>query len=84
MGFAPHQLRDKALAAIEEAAERGRSAPLERSKAIAFALAYLWAHSGGDRRAFTWFWRSLAIPDDIARAQNLPAALNAIRHAVGQ
>lgn len=83
MGFAPHQLRDKALAAVEEAAERARRAPVERTKALAFALAYLWAHGGGDRRAFIWFWRSLATTDDIARGQNLHASLNAIRHAVG-
>ena len=83
MGFAPHQLRDKALAAVEEAAERGRSAPVERSKALAFALAYLWAYAGGDRAPFVWFWRSLATANDIARSQNLNAAANAIRRAVG-
>ena len=83
MGFAPHQLRDRALAAVEEAADRARRAPVERSKALAFALAYLWAHAGGDRAPFVWFWRSLATPNDIARNQNLGAALNAIRRAVG-
>jgi hypothetical protein len=83
MGFAPHQLRDRALAAIEEAAEQGRRAPVERTKALAFALAYLWAHTGADRAPFTWFWRSLPGENDIARSQNLNAALNAIRQAVG-
>jgi hypothetical protein len=83
MGFAPHQLRDRALAAVEEAAEQGRRAPVERTKALAFALAYLWAHTGGDRAPFIWFWRSLEAANDIARSQNLNAALNAIRQSVG-
>ncbi|HYG29411.1 MAG TPA: hypothetical protein VD887_04265 [Allosphingosinicella sp.] len=85
MGFAPHQLRDRALAAVEEAAELARRRPPERSKALGFALAYLWAYAGGgDRAAFVWFWRSLAFDNDIARSQNVNAAANAIKRAVGQ
>jgi hypothetical protein len=83
MGFAPHELRDRALAALEEAAERARASRLERTKALAFALAYLWAWAGGDRAPFVRFWRSLAIENDIARSQNVGAALNAVRRAVG-
>ncbi len=81
MGFAPHELKDRAFAALEEAAERARAAPAERSRAIAFALAFLWAHAGGDRTPYLWFWRALAMENDIARRQNLAAALNALRHA---
>ena len=43
MGTRAGELREKALAAVEEAAERARAQPIEGSKAIAFALAYLWA-----------------------------------------
>ena len=83
MGFAPHQLRDRALAALEEVAARAAARPVERSKALAFALAYLWAHAGGSRAPFVQFWQALAIENDIARSQNLIAALNAVRRAVG-
>ena len=83
MGFGTHQLREKALAALEEAAANSRNAPVERSKAIAFALAYLWAFSGKDRAPFTWFWQSLASENDVGRSQNVRASLNAIYRAVG-
>jgi hypothetical protein len=84
MGFGPEQLRDKALAAPEEAAEQTYKAPGHRSKAVAFALAYLWAYgSGGDRWPFVSFWRSLAMHNDIGRSQNVNANLNAIYRAVG-
>jgi hypothetical protein len=83
MGFARHELRDRALAALEEAAERARRERPDRSKALAFALAYLWAKTGGDRGPFVRFWRALALENDIARNQNVAAALNAVRRAVG-
>jgi hypothetical protein len=83
MGFAPDQLRDKALAAVEEAAEQARPQPIKRTKALGFALAYLWAYAGGDRAPFTWLWRSLVIENDIARSQNVSAALNGIWRALG-
>ena len=54
----------------------------ERSKALAFALAYLWAHTGGSRAPFVQLWRALGIANDIARSQNVIAAMNAIRRAV--
>ncbi len=80
--FAPDELRDKALAAVEEAAEQAHSGPIERSKALAFALAYLWAYAGGDRAPFVWLWQSLATVDDIGRRQNVNAALNGVRRAL--
>ena len=84
MGFGTDQLREKALAALEEAAEQSRAGPIsERSKALGFALAYLWAFSGKDRTPFIWFWRSLASDNDIGRSQNVRASLNAIYRAVG-
>lgn len=84
MGFGPEQLRNKALSALEEVAERSSKQPVERTKALSFALAYLWAYgSGKDRGVFTWFWKSIATTNDIGRAQNVNASLNAIYRAVG-
>lgn len=80
--FAPEQLRDKAWAAIEEAAERSKTGPVDRTKALAFALAYLWTYAGGERWPFTWFWQSLAGEHDIGRSQNVGASLNAIWRAL--
>jgi hypothetical protein len=83
MGFAGEQLRDKALAALEEAAEQSRRGAVARTKALAFALAYLWAFAGGERGMFVWFWRSVADPNDIGRSQNVNASLNGIYRALG-
>ena len=47
MGFGANELRDKALDALEEAAVQSKKQPLERTKALGFVLAYLWAVSGG-------------------------------------
>lgn len=46
MGYAPDELRDKALAAVEEVAKQSKSQALVRTKALAFSLAYLWTHCG--------------------------------------
>ena len=83
MRFGADQLRDKALAALKEAAEKSTAGPVERSKALGFALAFLWAHRGGDRAPFTWFWQSLAVPEEIGRSQNVRASLNAIYRELG-
>lgn len=83
MGFGVEQLRDKALAALEEAAEQSCNGPIQRTRALRFALAYLWAYSGADRGMFDWFWRSLATDNDIGRSQNVNASLNGIYRACG-
>ena len=83
MGFGLDQLRDKALAALEEAAAEAAAMPVQRSKAIAFALAYLWAYAGGERWPFDGFWKDLAEPYDIGRKQSLNAHLNAIYLRLG-
>jgi hypothetical protein len=83
VGFGPEQLRDKALLALEEAARQSREAPVTRSRALGFALAYLWAYGGGDREMFLWFWRSLTDANAIGRSQNVNASLNGIYRAVG-
>ena len=83
MGFGTHQLREKALAALEEVAAQSQAGPVQRSKAVGFALAYLWAFSATDKAAFIWFWQALASENDIGRSQNVRASLNAIYRAVG-
>ena len=77
------QLRNKALAALEEAAEKSKARPVERTKALSFALAYLWATSGGERWPFVNFWRDVATENDIGRSQGVNASLNAIYLALG-
>lgn len=76
--FTSDDLRNKALAALEEAAEQSRKAPIQRTKALSFALAYLWAISGGERWPFVNFWRDIAGENDIGRSQGVNASLNAI------
>jgi hypothetical protein len=83
VGFALNQLRDKALDALEEAAEQSAARPIIRTRALRFALAYLWATSGAERGMFDWFWRSLADDNTIGRSQNVSAALNGIYRALG-
>ncbi len=83
MGFAPEYLRDKALAALDEAVEQSKSRPLVRTKALAFSLAYLWAHRGGERWPFVTFWQAVAFDNDIGRRQGVNASLNAIYLALG-
>ena len=84
MRFGVEDLRDLALTALEEAAEQstGGRRLERRSKAIAFALAYLCAY-GGERGMFDWFWKSLASDNDIGRSSNVRAALNGIYRVVG-
>lgn len=83
MTFGADQLRDRALAALEEVADQSRKEPIQRTRAIAIALAYLWAYGGRERGMFVWFWRSLTDPNDIGRSQNVNASLNGIYRALG-
>ncbi|MGZ8347914.1 MAG: hypothetical protein ACXWUP_12460 [Allosphingosinicella sp.] len=59
MGFAPDQLRDKALIALEEVVQECRYRRPRRTFALRFALAYLWASGGAQRAPFEQFWRVL-------------------------
>ena len=49
------QLRDKALLALEDAAQECRYRAPRRSFLLRFALAYLWSISRGDRAPFDSF-----------------------------
>ena len=83
MGFGAVQLRDKTLAAVEEAAAEAMSGPVQRSKALAFALAYLWAYGSGSREPFDRFWKDIAHEYEIGRRQSVNASLNGIYRALG-
>jgi hypothetical protein len=60
------ELRDKALAAVEEAGRDALAGPVARTEALRFTLAFL-ANFAEDRRPFDLFWRELAEP--IGRTQ---------------
>jgi hypothetical protein len=75
------ELREWALAAVDEAADQSNSGPVERSLALRFALAFL-ANFADERWPFDNFWRAIATPNDRGRWQNANAARNAIRRAV--
>lgn len=82
MRFGMDDLRAKALTALEEVAEQARAGPVKRTLILRFTLAFL-ANFADDRAMFDWFWKSLATENDIGRTQNVWAALNGIRRAVG-
>jgi hypothetical protein len=80
--FSIDQLRQKALAVLEDAAAEAKDGPVRRTLGLRFALAFL-ANFAEDRWPFDWFWRSLAEENDIMRGQNAKASLNAIYAEVG-
>ena len=83
MGFGSDQLRDKALLALEEAVQECRYRQPRRSFALRFALAYLWALSGGDRDIFDRFWKVLGDPKSPWSFGAANGALLAIYMALG-
>lgn len=74
-------LRERALAAVDEAADQSTEGPIRRSLALRFALAFL-ANFAEERWPFDNFWKAIASPNDRGRLQNANAARNAIRRAV--
>ena len=81
--FGMAQLRERALSALEEVAERCHEAPAERTLALRFTLAFL-ANFAEEREMFDWFWQSVTSSGgELGRSQNARAALNGIRRAVG-
>lgn len=83
MGFGPDQLRDKALLALEEIVQECRYRRPRRSFAIRFALAYLWAMGGTDRRPFEQFWRVLGDEKSPWSFSSANGALLGIYRALG-
>ena len=82
MRFGMDDLRAKALAALEEVAAEANAGPVKRTLVLRFTLAFL-ANFADNREMFDYFWKSLADTHDIGRTQNVNAALNGIRRAVG-
>ncbi len=68
--------------ALEEAVQQTRYRPLKRSMALRFALAYLWARSGADRKLFDTFWQCL-VSEGMWRFSGADQALNAIYQDLG-
>jgi hypothetical protein len=79
--FGMADLREHALAAVDEAAGNTRKGPVRRSLALRFALAFF-VNFADERWPFDEFWRAIANPNDRARWQNANAARNAIRRVV--
>lgn len=79
--FGMTELREWALAAVDEAADQTRNGPVHRSLALRFALAFL-ANFADERWPFDNFWRAIAAPHERGRWQNANAARNAIRRSV--
>jgi hypothetical protein len=83
MRFTAHQLRAKALIALEEAVAECHYRVPRRSFAIRFALAYLWATSGEDRRPFDTLWHELGREKTPWSFGNADRALLAVYVALG-
>ena len=79
--FAMTELRDRALLAIDEAADQATRAPVSRTLALRFALAFL-VNFAEERWPFDNFWRAVAVLDPRVRSATTLAACNAIRRAV--
>lgn len=82
----PEQLQALALDAIEEAAASSHVAPVERTKGLALALAWLLHCSRPDRELPRWpfesFWESLTSAKEHDRWSAVNAAANAIYAAL--
>jgi len=76
-------LREKALLALEEAAQACRYGTVQRTYAIRFALAYLWSLRRGDRGCFGNFWCALDGDDQLYRFSNAERALIDIYRQLG-
>jgi hypothetical protein len=83
MRFALSDLRDRALAPVDEGADQAGNDPVTRSLALRFALAFL-ANIAEERWPFDNFWRTIATEDDKVRSATAVAARNAIRRAVAR
>lgn len=79
--FGMSELRERALAAVDEAADRATEGPVPRTLALRFALTFL-ANFAEERWPFDNFWRAIGSPNNKLRWQTANAARNAIRRAV--
>ena len=81
MRFGMSELRNWALAAVDEVAEQASTEPVQRHLALRFALAFL-ANFADERWPFDNFWRAIATPDEKVRRATVLAARNAIHRAI--
>jgi hypothetical protein len=58
MRFDPNDMHDDALLALYEFCMATEGEPVRRSFTLRFLLAYLYAHSDGQRGPFETFWRA--------------------------
>jgi hypothetical protein len=79
--FDTTELRERALAAVDEAADQSANGPVQRTLALRFALAFL-ANFADDRWPFDNFWRAIVTQDEKVRRATAIAARNAIRRAI--
>jgi len=75
------ELRNWALAAIDDVAEQAKSGPVQRPVSLRFALAFL-ANFTEDRWPFDNFWRAIATEHEKVRTATVVAAQNAIHRGV--
>jgi hypothetical protein len=78
--FGMTELREWALAAVDEAADQSAEGPVQRTLALRFALAFL-ANFAEERWPFDNFWRAIATQDEKVRCATVVAARNAIWQA---
>lgn len=71
-------LTTKAFLALEEVTQDCRFCIPERTYAVRFALAYLYALKPGDPAPYIRFWRSMAGESNLFRFQFTDRALDAI------
>ncbi|MDQ3483427.1 MAG: hypothetical protein M3448_08505, partial [Pseudomonadota bacterium] len=83
MRLDPDQLRDKALLALEDAAQECRYRTPRRSFLLRFALAYLWSVSLGDRGPFDNFWTAMGQPHSPWSHGAADMALSGVYRALG-
>lgn len=67
-----------ALDALEQVALQARREPIEKSKAIATCLAYLYSLQSCERWPFDEFWKWLICEDSKTRTANINRSLNGI------
>lgn len=76
-------LTSKALLALEEACHTARYTKPDRTRALRFALAYLYALRRGDATPFYSFWIEIASDNDLLRFQNVNRSLDKIYERAG-
>ena len=81
MRFGMSDLRERALAAVDEAAERSLKGTVERTLSLRFTLAFL-ANFTDERWPFDQFWKALSETREKERWAMVNSARNAIRRSV--